>query len=281
MKKINSNIKFALAVVLVVTRIATSAQDTKIVNADKLIFLDGTVRKGRITGFANEKIEFVHYGETAQYEFVRNKIEKIEYASGRTELLSVKKQEIVEAHVNSRNRVAVMPLTYIGDENESRSAEMRFQLQNLTVNFLRSDAAELKFIDAAEINAILLKNGIDQETIRKYTPGELARLLHVEYVITGSVIQDAGSMVTVNNSYTNRRQDRNHHDYHRERVNNRTFRNERTVTRQNIETQVSISIYNDAGENIYAKSRHSILTESDAYRNAIQYLLKRCPLYKR
>jgi TolB-like protein len=180
--------------------------------------------------------------------------------------------------VNSRNRVAVMPLSYIGNDNEARSEEMKYQLQNLTVNLLHSAAAELKFLDPAEINAILLKNGITVETIRQYTPAELAKLLHVEYIIMGSVIQDEGSVVTQTNSNTVRRGNNNHYYNHGK---TKTYRNERTETRQNIETQVSVSIYNETGENIYSKSRHSILTESDAYKNALQYLLKRCPLYKR
>ena len=67
----------------------------------------------------------------------------------------------------------------------------------------------------------------------------------------------------------------------RHRVTGRSFHTGNTVTRQHIKTQVSISIYNETGDRIYTKSRESILTESDAYKFALQYLLKRTPLYNR
>jgi hypothetical protein len=203
-----------------------------------------------------------------------------------------------EVAVSPNNRVAVMPMIYIGDGSDERNEEMRFILQDIAVSYMSRSAAELKFMDGAELNAILYKNGIDEKTIREYTPAELAELLHVEYVIMGSVLQDKGSIVTTTNQRTTRRQIIDHRDRHdrydrydrydRHRrhgngvqVINRNHNTRSTVTRQNVETQVSISIYNDKGEKIYSKSRQSILSETDAYKNAIHYLLKRTPLYNR
>jgi hypothetical protein len=191
--------------------------------------------------------------------------------------------------INPRNRVAIMPITYMGDGNEEREEEMQFFLQDIAVSYMDRSAVELKFMDVAEINAILFKNGINEETIRQYTPRELAGILNVEYIITGSVLQDRGSVVTVSNQHSTRRQTIEHRDRysrHGRRIDEIQVRNRNnsvrsSVTRQNIETQVSFSIYNDSGERIYSKSRKSILSESDAYKNAIQYLLKRTPLYKR
>lgn len=185
--------------------------------------------------------------------------------------------------IRSRYRVAVMPLVYMGDGSEGREEEMRYQLQDIVVSYMSRSAAELRFMDAAEINALLYKKGIDAENIHQYTPGELAHLLHAEYVIMGSVIQDPGSIVTRENRYNTRRQTIEHRGRYndRVRVTGRSYQTGNTVTRQQIKTQVSISIYNETGDRIYTKSRESILTESDAYRNALQYLLKRTPLYTR
>jgi len=194
-----------------------------------------------------------------------------------------------KAQVSSRNRVAIMPMAYIGDGEDNRDEEMRYVLQDVAVSFMNREAAELKFMDVTEINAILYKKGINEETVRGYTPKELAILLNVEYVIMGTVMQDRGSVVTVTNQNTSRRQTVEHYDrYGRHgrysnhvEVINRNNNNRRSETRQNIETQVSVSIYNEQGEKIYSKSRQSILTEQDAYKNALQYLLKRTPLYRR
>ena len=173
-----------------------------------------------------------------------------------------------------------MPLIYIADGNDNRAEEMRFFLQDMTISYMSNSAAELKFMDATTINAILLKNGITDVNIRQYTPKELAAILQVEYIITGSVLQTLGSIVTVDNNHNTSRQtvDRYGRDVKWTQRNNS---HGSSVTRQNVETQVSLSIYNESGERIYAKSRQSILSEPDAYKNTIQYLLKRTPLYQR
>lgn len=195
-------------------------------------------------------------------------------------VLTVSAQVSVVSATNTRNKVAVMPITYIAEGNDIKIEEMRFFLQDIAISYMSNAAAELKFMDAMTVNAILLKNGIIDENIRRYTPKELAAILQVEYIIMGSVLQDMGSVVTVDHNYNNRRQTVEH--YGREvKVSHRSNRHSSSVTRQNIETQVSLSIYNEFGERIYTKSRHSLLSEQDSYKNTIHYLLKRTPLYKR
>src|SRR5690348_12083638 len=138
--------------------------------------------------------------------------------------------------VNSRYRVAVMPLIYLGDCSEGREEEMRYQLQDIVVSYMSRSSAELKYIDAAEINALLYNKGIGADNIRQYTPHELARLLNVEYLIMGSVIQDPGNIVTTENSYNTRRQKVDYRGRYgdRHRITGRSFHTGNTVTRQNI-----------------------------------------------
>src|SRR5690242_18127077 len=76
--------------------------------------------------------------------------------------------------VCAENKVAVLPINYIGEVSEKRAEDMRFYLQDITINFMNESAFSLRFMDAAEINAILLKNGIDGENIRRYTITDLA-----------------------------------------------------------------------------------------------------------
>jgi hypothetical protein len=285
MRQIIKQTKILLVIVLLlITAIAFSQQAPA--KSDRIVFLNGVVKEGKVTGFTGENIGFIHSGETLRYELSRKEIEKIEYASGRTEQVNEKKNPgVFMKPFQSNNRVAVLPLVYIGDGYDDRAEEMRYRLQEIAINYLHQSAVELKFINPAELNAILLKKGIDDRNIREYTPGELASILNVEYIITGSVVQEKGSLVTVSNHNTVRRQridDYGRDRYGREaRITRRNNSNSTSVTRQHIETHVSISIYNEAGETVYSKSRQSILTENDAYKNAIQYLLKRTPLYKR
>ena len=257
------------------------AQGSGITKTDKVVFLDGNAKEGKVTAFVNDKIRFTHRGETLNYEFSKKEIERIEYASGRIELITGKKAvENGAPFVNARNRVAVLPLSYIADSHSSKMENMPFLLQEMTIEFLTKSAAELKFIDPAEMNAVLVKAGIDESKLREYTPKDLAELLHVEYIIMGSVMQDRGKIVTVNHNRTQSRKNIDR-DWDRYRVKERRESHGSTVTGQQIENQVSLSIYNNIGEKIYSKSRHSLLSDMDGYKSTLRYLLKRTPLYER
>jgi hypothetical protein len=96
----------------------------------------------------------------------------------------------------------------------------------------------------------------------------------------GNVVQEGGKIRTeTNTDATSKNINYNKsEDYNRnEKYKVRTSSN----TSQHYETEVSLAIFNATGENIYSKSRHSILADKDAYKAALHYLLKRTPLYKR
>jgi len=257
------------------------AQGGSTTKTDRIIFLDGHTKEGMVTALVNDKIRFTHRGETLSYEFTKKEIERIEYASGRTELLTVKREiEDIDQPVNTKNRVAVLPLNYIADGNLSKMENMPFLLQQMTIGFLSKSAAELKFVDPSEINVLLLRAGIHESNMREYTPKELARLLRVEYVIMGTVMQDRGKIVTVNHHRTQSRKNTDR-DWDGHNTKERRESHGSTVTGQQIENQVSLSIYNNRGENIYSRSRHSLIANTDGYQNTLRYLLKRTPLYER
>src|SRR5688500_669318 len=114
MKQKNRKLTIILAGMFLLASGMVSAQNSNTIKSDKIIFLDGNAKEGKITAFANDKIRFTHRGETLSYEFNKKEIEKIEYASGRTEVLTERKQEenIIQFG-NARNKVAVLPLGYI------------------------------------------------------------------------------------------------------------------------------------------------------------------------
>jgi hypothetical protein len=177
----------------------------------------------------------------------------------------------------SKNRVAVIPIKYMRNNNESREDNMGFCLQAITIDYLNKSTRKLKFIDATEIDTQLLKGGIVDSGLRRYTPKELAALLDVEYVI---VIQESGRQV-INIAGNGFSKDRIQ-QYGNET--NHTGRNiffASIVSNQQIEIQVSLAVYNETGEKIYSKSRRSMLSEAGAYKNTMHYLLKRIPLYKK
>jgi len=172
----------------------------------------------------------------------------------------------------AQNKVAVLPIIFIADGNTERIDEMRYRLQNIAYLYLKDEALELKFQSPAETNALLLRHGITEANFREFTPKDLANLLQVEYVLTGMVTQEITG--ESNTSTSNRRDFGNWERKRRIQV-------EHSRTKQQLSTHIDLDIYNDKGEQIFSKSRRSILSDTDAYKYGIHYLLKRSPLYKR
>ncbi len=248
----------------------------------KKIFLSvATALSFAMVSQAQFKTWFTKQDEAMNYEFYKRDIEITGYDTAGTKLFmekAIEQNSILP--VKWRYRVAVVPMIYIGNDNESKTEYMRFYLQEMAIDYLSQSAAELKFLDAAEINSLLRKKGINDFNMREYTPRELAILLNVEYVIMGTVMQDMGNEVTV---FHGNRSSRDRIEYHGKemRVRGRDHYNGSSVTRQNIETRVTFSIYNESGDKIYNCSKRSILSGPHAYKYTIQYLLKRTPLYNR
>jgi len=172
----------------------------------------------------------------------------------------------------AEKKVAILPITFVGEGGMAKLDEMRYRLQNIAYLYLKKEAVELKFQDPAETNALLLKKGINASNFREFTVKELAEILKVEYVLTGMVMQETTGTATTRNS--------NRQEYERRNKSSREI-HERTKTTEELNTDIDLSLYNDKGEQLYSKSRRSILYDVDAYKNGMHYLLKRCPLYKR
>lgn len=180
--------------------------------------------------------------------------------------------------IAAENKVAILPITYMGEGNDNKMEQMRYSLQNIAHRYLQEEAIELKFQDPAETNALLLKNGIRESNFREFTPTELAEILQVEYVLIGIVSQETEGLLTVSHST----QSYNRREYHHHnRVRNQKNSSMHIRTRQDINTTVDLSIYNDKGEKIFSRSRRSLLSNADTYKAGLQYLLKRTPLYKK
>lgn len=199
-------------------------------------------------------------------------------------------QSLIRA-VAAENRVAILPMTYIGEGSDNKMEQMRYSLQNIAHRYLQEEAIELRFQDPAETNALLLKNGIDESNFREFTPKELAAILKVEYVLIGIVSQEVEGILTVSNtsnsySYNRRGNHHNRGHHHRGGYHHNRGRHEKNSsvhirTRQDVNTTVDLVIYNDKGEEIFSRSRRSLLSNMDTYKAGLQYLLKRTPLYKK
>jgi hypothetical protein len=257
----------------------THAQKVK---GDKIILLNGQVKEGQITAIRDEDVWFMHRGESVNSKFKKSNIYKLEFGSGRTELLNEPITRPAEMMANYREKtVAVLPIFYIGEGTGNRTDGTKYKLQQEVYGYLRKEARELKLQDPYETNALLLKNGVEEDTFCKYTSAELARMLGVEYIITGNITQEQDNSSTFSNTGSNENTKVETGKNRQIDIKDEGQSGNYRATNIEIKASVGLSVYNIRGENIFNQSRESEFTTVDAYKNSLRFLLKRTPVYGR
>lgn len=143
---------------------------------------------------------------------------------------------------------------------------------------------ELIFQDPMTTNRLLGKAGIGSNDEQNYSMGELCDILGVEYLIQGLVSVEATSSSTYSASKTNiQTNDKKPaktfvgklFDDSGTNVKSGGYSN----TTENYTTNITMSIYNNKGDNIFIKSHESFWESEDAYKVTLNFLAKRTPLY--
>ncbi len=209
------------------------------------------------------------------YSFKRPTVAKIEFASGRIEVITksdtTKNKDISNGKSVFQNKIAVLPISYLRDGDIQKNQQMEFKVQNDAYSLLTKNAATFEIQDPNTTNALLVKNGITRENYKGYTMPEVCEMLGVEYVVMGTVtIEKKGSTGYSNQSvYTNN--------------SNKGYVgiSGSSSTTEQFKTNVELFIYNNDGNLVYSKSRNSFFNTSDAFQMSIQYILKRSPIWSK
>lgn len=257
-----------------------SAVHAQEVQYDKVIKINGEEMIGKVTEINDDGIKFVHKDESLSYSVKKSEINKIQFASGRIEFFtqapnasptaaaSPQAANSVQPH---HNLVAVLPFDYMGTGG-ARDEKMGFKVQSDCYTFLRKKASLFTIQDPMTTNALLVKNNLQVDNLIGLTPGEMANLLGVEYVIYGSVvINQTGVTNSSSNSYSSKSNG--------SRFNAVNFGSSTSTASFN--TTVDMKIYNDQGQNVYADTHDSFWPDENAYEITLQYLIKRTPLYSK
>lgn len=244
----------------------TFAQDS----FDKLTMLDGQEHIGKVVGMEDHTIKFVHKNESLEYTYNKADIQKIQFASGRIEVLNKVSNEAGANNLQDHhNVVAVLPFSYLGD-NGSHDDDMEKKVQSDCFNVLNKFVTHFKIQDPITTNAILIKHGINTSNIDGFTPDELCNVLGAEYIIMGTVSVKYTSTTSYGGS------SRTTKDKGNKKV---SFTSSTVSSTDNYQTEVDMKIYSDQGQNIYAKSHIAFWQTQDAYPITLQWLIKRSPLY--
>lgn len=256
---------------------------------DIILKLNGEELAGKVTEVGEDDIKFNYAGETVIYKIKKSDILKITFSSGRIEVIN-KLPEVqagtpanAEPSGNSgpfgledhHNKVAILPFTYIKDD-QSAADELGVKVQNECFAFLSKHAGALSFLDPRTTNAKLIKAGVTKENIKGYSMDEICNILGVEFVVEGMVVIDRGAQATSN--YGNMKTTDNY-NYKNNSNSYKTSGGSSSTSTQYYINNVTIGVYNDKGTTLFSQERKSLLNIQGEYKSALDYLLKRSPVY--
>lgn len=272
--------------ILIVLSITSQAQNAT--KNDVVLQLNGDELTGRVTEITDDAVKFMYAGENLSYTIKKADILKITYASGRVEVfnkpqLSSSSQKSSPASGQAdngalsdhHNRIAILPFGFVR-EGQKAADEMSNVVQNYCFTFLSKHAGVLQVMDTRTTNARLIKAGVTRENIEGFTMDDICNILGVEFVVDGTVVLTKVAQQTLANA-----------SYSDKSKNNRTdskssgYSSANTYNYENYETTINVDVYNDKGNNMFSQSRKSFFKTQDAYQNALEYVLKRSPLYSK
>lgn len=259
------------------------SQNAQKPKSDLVLKINGDELQGKVLEIGDDEVKFAYEGETLTYKIKKQDILKVIYASGRVEFfskpaLSSEKNTGASASAGGiqdhHNKVAILPFGYIKN-SQSASDEMSLKAQNDTYMLLSKHAGGLLITDPRTTNAMLAKAGISRANITGYTMEEICNVLGVEFVVDGIITQNLASNTTTSSYSSDSKNDKD--DKKRS-----SYEYGSTVNRSNYETSVALNIYTDKNNAIFTEQRKALLVQNEgAYDSPLQYLLKRCPLYKK
>lgn len=265
--------------------ISANAQQTS--KTDLLIKINKEELKGKVLKITDSTIEFSYDGESAIYVFKKTEIARIQFASGRIEVITAADERTTPvppgktaessatsgSSANERlNKIAILPFGFIRDGQASAEA-ISEQVQNECYVYLSKHAGTRTILQPRTTNVMLTRAGITQESIKGYTMDEICKILGVEYVVEGTVAMNSTSQ-TVSQSNSGTIKDK---DESKKKYNSYSYG---TAT-QNYKTSLTLNMFNDKGESVYSQVRTSFWNTADAYKSTLEYLLKRSPLYSK
>ena len=257
---------------------------------DAVIMLDGERKEGKVLGIGANTIKFKYSGEELEYELPKEDIRKIQFATGRVEVLNEAPQTAASGSAqpsrspsnpaDRKNKIAVLPFQFVTNEPGIQSDQMSKQLQANCAGSLQKNTSNIIVQDPLTTNRLLAKNNIDMNDAATVDPQEMAVVLGVEYVVFGTVdvinkgTISTGSGSTVYKDKEKQTRDKNSRDT---KASGTATTSNNAITTTNYDTRVALNIYTDQGSTYYSKSRNAIGNQMDSYSNTLDYLIKRTP----
>jgi TolB-like protein len=283
----------------IVSHVAVFSQDGK--KQDIVSKVNGEEMKGNVIEINDSTIRFSYTGETAIYTIKKTEIAQITFASGRIEKYNSPTVSSPAAsnpetspspgpsnvpaslppsgasQADRRNKIAILPFSFIQDGQNATQAVSE-QVQNECYALLSKHSGVYKVVSPRAVNVRMNKAGITKENMLNYTMAEMCQLLGVEYILEGMITQNKTTQTSYGNStYSNKSKENDNATQQK----SSGYSSNYSTNVQNYETVMDMKIYNDKSEIVYDQNRKAFWKTQDAYKNTMEYLVKRCPLYKK
>ncbi|WP_214227705.1 hypothetical protein [Pedobacter sp. B4-66] len=280
--------KLYVLLVLSLISVHLFAQTKNTTKQDIIQKLNGEEMKGKVVRITDSDITFIYNGETAEYIIKKSDIAKIVYSSGRIEVISQQNLPAQERQkddvsmsatpVDHHNKIAILPFTYLMD-NQPGAEVIGLKAQEDTYGFLSQHSAGYTILDPRTTNATLAKAGITKDKMMNFTMKEICDILGVEYVVDGVVTQNKGYQTSSSSENSNTKVKR---DGDKDVKGVSSYGSTSSNAVQRYDVAVSLHIYMDNNASIYNQTHKAFLSNTDgSYSSPLEYLLKRCPLYRK
>ncbi|GAB3638958.1 hypothetical protein GCM10027422_45490 [Hymenobacter arcticus] len=261
---------------------------------DAVIMLNGTKKEGKVIVVQATTVKFKHAGEELEYELKKEEISKIQFATGRFEVINeapptaasqaAQPARSAASATDHKNKLAVLPFQFVTNDSGFESGQMGKQLQADCASSFRKNTSSVLVQDPLTTNRLLAKSKIDMNDPAVVDPEELAAVLGVEYVVFSKAdimnkgTSSTGSAVTTYKDKEKQNRDKNNRD---KKATGTAVTSTSAITSINYETKVALTIYTDQGSSYYAKSKNAFGNEADSYSGSLDYLIKRTPFGKK
>lgn len=265
-----------------------SLAQTRSQKEDIIKKINGDELKGRLIRVTDSDVSFVYTGETAEYIIKKSDIAQILHSSGRTEVISQQVQSsqirqndqitMVASPAEHHNKIAILPFTFLMD-NQPGADAIGMKAQQDTYALLSQHAAGYTILDPRTTNAKLVQAGITKDKMIGFTMKNLADVLGVEYIIDGTVAQNKAYQTSYTSTSDNTSVKRDDDDKIKKVS---TYGSSSSNAAQRFDVRVSLQIYMDNNASIYNANHQALFSNTDgSYGAPLEYLLKRCPLYRK
>ncbi|MEZ2444965.1 hypothetical protein AB6805_24730 [Chitinophaga sp. RCC_12] len=274
--------KTILVFLLTVTCYSTSFSQTE-KKQDIVLKLNGDELKGDVVEITDSAIRFTYTGEKLVYTIKKAEVLKITFSSGRVEnfnapaaaAASNAAPDVQASAEERRNKVAILPFSFVKD-GQAAAPEVSDEIQNELFNLMSKHAGVYTIVSPRATNVKLTKAGITRANMLNYTMAEISQILGVEFIVDGMITQNRTTQTSYGNTtYNDNTKKKEDSDNKKSSGNSSST----STSVQNYETRMDMKIYNDKSDIIYNQNRKAFWTTADAYKNTMEYLVKRCPLY--